>query len=71
VTFSRREFLSTAARTSPAAWLAIDGAELRRLGIPAGPLMGEILRDLLERVTDDPALNDSDTLRGLVRERIS
>jgi putative nucleotidyltransferase with HDIG domain len=51
--------------------LAIDGAELRRLGIPAGPLMGEILRDLLERVTDDPALNDADTLRGLVRERIS
>jgi hypothetical protein len=50
--------------------LAIGGAELRRLGIPAGPLMGEILRDLLERVTDDPSLNTAEALSAIVRSRI-
>lgn len=48
--------------------LAIGGAELRELGIPRGPLYGEILRDLLERVTDDPALNTREALLGMVRE---
>jgi tRNA nucleotidyltransferase (CCA-adding enzyme) len=48
--------------------LAIGGAELRALGLPPGPLYGEILRDLLERVTDDPALNERETLLRLVRE---
>jgi tRNA nucleotidyltransferase (CCA-adding enzyme) len=50
--------------------LAISGAELRALGIPPGPLYGEILRDLLERVTDEPSLNDRETLMGMVAERI-
>lgn len=50
--------------------LAIGGAELRDLGLPAGPLYGEILRDLLERVTDDPSLNEKETLVALVRSRI-
>jgi tRNA nucleotidyltransferase/poly(A) polymerase len=47
--------------------LAIDGSDLRDMGLPPGPLYGEILRDLLERVTDDPALNDPETLREIVR----
>lgn len=51
--------------------LAIGGAELRALGIPPGPLYGEILRDLLERVTDDPSLNDRETLMGMIAERVS
>jgi tRNA nucleotidyltransferase (CCA-adding enzyme) len=50
--------------------LAISGAELRALGLPPGPLYGEILRDLLERVTDDPSLNDRETLMGMVARRI-
>ena len=50
--------------------LAIGGAELRALGIPAGPVMGEILRDLLELVTDDPSLNTPQALEQIVRERI-
>jgi tRNA nucleotidyltransferase (CCA-adding enzyme) len=50
--------------------LAIGGNELRALGIPAGPLMGEILRDLLERVTDDPSLNTPERLAEIVRARI-
>ncbi|HLL82496.1 MAG TPA: CCA tRNA nucleotidyltransferase [Longimicrobium sp.] len=51
--------------------LAIGGAELRRLGIPAGPVMGEILRDLLERVTDDPSLNTPEALTEIVRAQLS
>jgi hypothetical protein len=47
--------------------LAIGGAELRALGIAAGPRMGQILRGLLERVTDDPALNTVDALSEIVR----
>jgi tRNA nucleotidyltransferase (CCA-adding enzyme) len=50
--------------------LAIGGAELRGLGIPPGPLYGEILRDLLERVTDDPSLNERETLLEMVREKL-
>jgi tRNA nucleotidyltransferase (CCA-adding enzyme) len=49
--------------------LAIGGAELRALGIPPGPLYGEILRELLERVMDDPSLNERERLLGMVRER--
>jgi tRNA nucleotidyltransferase/poly(A) polymerase len=51
--------------------LAISGAELRALGLPPGPLYGEILRALLERVTDDPSLNGRETLMGMVAQRIS
>lgn len=51
--------------------LAIDGADLRALGIPPGPLYGEILRDLLEHVTDDPARNTPDGLISEVRARMS
>ncbi|CAN5559550.1 HD domain-containing protein [soil metagenome] len=50
--------------------LAVGGRELRGLGIPAGPLYGEILRDLLERVTDDPSLNTPERLLAIVRQRI-
>lgn len=48
--------------------LAIGGSDLRALGIPAGPLYGEILRDLLERVTDDPSLNTRKRLVEIVEE---
>jgi tRNA nucleotidyltransferase/poly(A) polymerase len=50
--------------------LAIGGAELRGLGVPAGPAMGEILRDLLERVTDDPSLNTPEALSEIVRAEL-
>ncbi|HEX6747423.1 MAG TPA: CCA tRNA nucleotidyltransferase [Longimicrobium sp.] len=46
--------------------VAIGGEELRALGIPAGPRMGEILRALLERVTDDPSLNTPAALAEIV-----
>jgi tRNA nucleotidyltransferase (CCA-adding enzyme) len=47
--------------------LAVGGHDLRRLGIQPGPGYGEILGDLLERVIDDPSLNDPATLKGIVR----
>jgi hypothetical protein len=51
--------------------LAVDGGDLRKLGIPPGPLYGEILRDLLDRVTDDPSLNEHDQLIELVERGLA
>jgi tRNA nucleotidyltransferase (CCA-adding enzyme) len=49
--------------------LAIDGQDVMRvLGVPPGRLVGDTLRELLERVIDDPALNQRDTLLGLLEE---
>jgi tRNA nucleotidyltransferase (CCA-adding enzyme) len=48
--------------------LAIDGADLKRLGLTPGPAFGTILRALLERVVLDPSLNERDTLLEMVRE---
>lgn len=47
--------------------LAIGGADLKALGIPPGPRYGAILADLLERVTDDPGLNQREPLLEIVR----
>jgi tRNA nucleotidyltransferase (CCA-adding enzyme) len=42
--------------------LAIGGDELRSLGLPPGPRYREILSALLQRVIDDPSLNQRETL---------
>jgi len=42
--------------------LALDGDDLRRAGIPPGPLLGKILHALVERVVEDPAFNVPDRL---------
>ena len=47
--------------------LAVSGDDLRAAGIPAGPMLGRILHDLLERVLDDPALNTHDRLLALAK----
>jgi hypothetical protein len=36
------------------------------LGCKPGPIIGDVLRALLERVLDDATLNDRDTLRALI-----
>ncbi|HUG42152.1 MAG TPA: CCA tRNA nucleotidyltransferase [Longimicrobiales bacterium] len=57
-------------RSAPAlstADLAIGGGDLKALGLAPGPRFSEILSDLLERVTDDPALNRRDRLIEVVR----
>jgi tRNA nucleotidyltransferase (CCA-adding enzyme) len=42
--------------------LAIDGDDLRRAGIAAGPAMGRILQSLLAVVLEDPSRNNADWL---------
>lgn len=37
--------------------LAVTGEDLMRAGVPAGPRVGAVLRDLLDWVLDDPARN--------------
>ena len=47
--------------------LALRGPDVMRiLGKPAGPVVGEVLRGLLEKVLDDPALNTPEALAALV-----
>lgn len=52
--------------------LALDGDDLRRAGIPPGPILGAVLRALLEEVLEDPARNEREMLLtralGLARE---
>jgi tRNA nucleotidyltransferase (CCA-adding enzyme) len=48
--------------------LAIDGRDLKALGLQPGPQFGEIMRVLLNRVIDEPELNDRETLLRLARE---
>jgi tRNA nucleotidyltransferase (CCA-adding enzyme) len=48
--------------------LAIDGKDVMRvLGIPPSRRIGEILEQLLEKVLDDPKLNERETLEALAR----
>jgi tRNA nucleotidyltransferase/poly(A) polymerase len=42
--------------------LAVDGDDLRRAGMPAGPRMGSILQSLLAEVIADPSRNTTDWL---------
>ncbi len=44
--------------------LVVGGEELRRSGIPAGPIYAKILAELLEFVLEDPARNTIDALMG-------
>lgn len=49
--------------------LAISGEDLLKIGIPESPKIGEILKDLLDRVLDDPSLNRKDTLLKIVKQK--
>jgi tRNA nucleotidyltransferase (CCA-adding enzyme) len=48
--------------------LAVDGRDLKSLGLAPGPRFGEILRALLDRVIEEPSLNEKDELLRLARE---
>jgi tRNA nucleotidyltransferase (CCA-adding enzyme) len=49
--------------------LAINGHDLiKTLGLPPGPLLGKILQELLEEVTDEPTRNQSEVLLQRARE---
>lgn len=49
--------------------LAVTGNDLADAGVPPGPLVGAILRQLLEVVVDDPARNDAAWLLAEARRR--
>lgn len=60
-------------RTSPPLTtgdLAIDGGDLKGLGLQPGPEFGAILRAVHERVLEDPSLNERERLLQLIREEI-
>ena len=50
--------------------LAINGGDLKALGLAPGPVFGEVLRALHERVLDDPQLNERERLLRIVREEL-
>lgn len=50
--------------------LAIDGRDLKSLGLDPGPAFGEILRALLDHVVENPSLNERDTLLAFARDMI-
>ena len=45
--------------------LQVTGEDLAVIGIPRGKAMGEVLKKLLDRVLDEPALNTKDTLLSM------
>ena len=47
--------------------MAFDGRDLISMGLKPGPRFGEILASLMDRVLDDPSLNDAATLREIVQ----
>jgi tRNA nucleotidyltransferase (CCA-adding enzyme) len=51
--------------------LAVDGSDLLELGYREGPVVGEVLSDLLTSVVDDPSRNRRDWLLERARERLS
>lgn len=48
--------------------LALNGHDLMALGIPAGPQMGKLLKQLVEMILDDPKLNTKEQLTAIVKE---
>ena len=50
--------------------LAIDGGDLKGLGLKPGPQFGEILRTLLDRVVERPELNTREELLRIAREEL-
>ena len=52
-----------------AACLAVNGRDLRRLGVEPGPRMGQILRALLNCVLNDPSCNSRDHLFEIVQAK--
>ncbi len=49
--------------------LDINGNDLKKIGIKAGPRMGLILKELLELVIEEPALNDKQKLIDIVKDK--
>ena len=63
----RRELDEQASASHRLADLAVTGEDLKTIGFEEGPVLGEVLRGLLDRVVDDPSLNDRATLLRLAQ----
>jgi tRNA nucleotidyltransferase (CCA-adding enzyme) len=48
--------------------LSINGNDILGLGVPPGPQVGHILRNLTNDVIEDPTLNQRDTLLQRAKE---
>ena len=48
--------------------LAVNGHDLIAAGMKSGPEMGRVLSTLLDRVIEDPALNEKNTLLELSKD---
>jgi tRNA nucleotidyltransferase (CCA-adding enzyme) len=51
--------------------LAINGKDLIGMGVKSGPEIGRILKELLNRVIEQPELNEKEALRELAEELIN
>jgi hypothetical protein len=51
--------------------LAVSGEDLLAAGVPRGPMMGEVLRALLDEVLEDPARNTSAYLASRIPLHVS
>lgn len=51
--------------------LAVTGTDLLNVGVPDGPMVGQVLKDLLDMVVVSIELNDKDTLLGIVRKMLA
>lgn len=51
--------------------LAISGRDLINMGFPPGPKIGEIIKNLLELVLENPQLNTRKSLKNIVKENRS
>jgi tRNA nucleotidyltransferase (CCA-adding enzyme) len=47
--------------------LAVDGEDLKALGVKPGPGMGKILKQLEETIIEDPSKNTKETLLALAK----
>jgi tRNA nucleotidyltransferase (CCA-adding enzyme) len=47
--------------------LAVNGKDIMDLGIPKGPKVGETLSYLLERVLEEPTLNEKSKLEDIIK----
>lgn len=48
--------------------LLVNGHDIMTLGVPEGPAVGRIIASLVEKVLDDPTLNNKEQLLALTRE---
>ncbi|MBQ9828250.1 MAG: CCA tRNA nucleotidyltransferase [Lachnospiraceae bacterium] len=51
--------------------LKISGSDIIKMGCPQGPKVGDVLEALLQKVLDEPGLNDAVSLREMAEEMVS